>query len=274
MFFSVTFGRTIITRNMKILISTILVLLTMPAFSQIYFVRKPSWEEAATLAKTEKKLIFLHLEDNACEECNEVASKAFESVDVKEIFGQNYISLKANLATEEGKKLAEKFEIKRGPVSLFIDANGNILTRLNGVAGAGFMYAEQAGIALKRRTGKQLGDYAKEYSGGTRSQKFLEEYIVKRRQAGMPVDELLEKYGSGLPLDSLNSFRIVKFVYQHGPSLDSKLYKAIQAITPRPLIDSMYKTVPFQEAVAINNAIISATMQKAIEKKTVILLIN
>lgn len=252
---------------MKILISTILVLITAPAFCQINFVRKSTWEDVALLAKAEKKLVFLHLEDNSCEQCNEISAKAFESVDVKEIFGQNYISLKTNLETDEGRKLAEKFEIKKGSVSLFLDANGNILNRLNGVAGAGFMYAEQADIALKRRTGKQLSDYAKEYGGGTRSQKFMEEYIVKRRQAGMPVDELLEKYTGGLPLDSLTNFRTVKFIYLHGPSIDSKVYKAIQAITPRQIIDSMYKTGPYQEAVAMNNAIISATMQKAIEKK-------
>lgn len=252
---------------MKILISTILVLLAVPAFCQINFVRKSTWEEVATLAKMEKKLIFLHLEDNSCEECNEVATKAFESVDVKQIFGQNYISIKVNIETAEGRKLAEKFEIKKGQVSLFVDANGNILTRLNGVAGAGFMYAEQAGIALKRREGKQLGDYAKEYSSGVRSQKFLEEYIIKRRQAGMPVDELLEKYTGGLPLDSLSSFRIVKFIYMHGPAIDSKAYKAIQAVTPRQVIDSMYRSSPYQEAVAMNNAIITASMQKAVEKK-------
>lgn len=263
----ITFGKTIITRTMKIFISIILVLLAIPSFCQINFVRKSTWEEVATLTKTEKKLIFLHLEDNKCEECNEISSKAFESIDLKQLFGQNFISLKANLETEEGRKLAEKFEIKRGPVSLFIDANGNILTRLNGIAGEGFMYAEQANVALKRREGKQLSDYAKEYSAGARSQKFLEEYIIKRRQAGMPVDELLEKYTGGLPLDSLSSFRIVKFIYMHGPSLDSKVYKAIQAVTSRQIIDSMYKTGPYQEAVAMNNAIISATMQKAVEKK-------
>ena len=252
---------------MKTITASILVFLAVPAFSQINFVRKSTWEDVSMLAKTEKKLIFLHLEDNSCEECNEVASKAFESVDVKEIFGQNYISLKANLETEEGRKLADKFDVKKGQVSLFLDANANILTRLNGVAGAGFMYAEQADIALKRRAGKQLSDYAREYSAGARSQKFLEEYIIKRRQAGMPVDELLEKYTGGLPLDSLSNFRIIKFIYTHGPSIDSKVYKAIQAITPRQIIDSMYRTGPYQEAVAMNNAIISTTMQKAIAKK-------
>lgn len=252
---------------MKIFISTILSLITIPAICQINFVRKSAWEEVATLAKTEKKLIFLHLDDSKCEECEEISGRAFESIDLKQLFGQNYISLKANIGTEEGKKLAEKFEIKRGPVSLFTDANGNVLTRLNGVAGEGFMYAEQANIALKRKQGKQLSDYAKEFSSGARSQRFLEEYIVKRRQAGMPVGELLEKYAGGLPLDSLSDFRIVKFIYMHGPSLDSKVYKAIQAVTSRQLIDSMYKAGPYHEAVAMNNAIISTTMQKAIEKK-------
>jgi thioredoxin-related protein len=252
---------------MKTFISTILLFTCLPAFCQINFIRKSTWEEAADLARTERKLVFLQLEDNKCQQCNEVASQAFESIDLKELFSKNFISLRASLETDEGKKLGQKFDIKNGPVSLFIDANGNILNRFNGTAGAGFVYAEQADIALKRRSGKQLSDYTKEYNAGARSQKFLEEYIVKRWDAGLPADELLEKYTGGLPLDSLSNFRILKFIYLHGPALDSKVYKAIQAVTPRKIIDSMYRSSPYREAAAMNNAIISTTMQKAVRNK-------
>jgi thioredoxin-related protein len=250
---------------MKIFNSLILVCISLQGFCQINFVRKATWEEVSALARIENKLVFLHLEDSKCEQCEEVANQAFQSVDLKNLFAQNFISVRASLDTDEGRTLANKFEIKEGPVSLFVDPNGNVLNRFNGVAGAGFIYVEQADMALKRRNGKQLSDYLKEYNAGARSQKFLEEYIVKRRQAGMPVDELLEKYTGSLPLDSLSNFRIIKFIYTHGPSLDSKVYKAIQVVTPRSLIDSLYKSSQIQEAIAMNNAIISTTMKKAIE---------
>ncbi|CAG4999343.1 hypothetical protein DYBT9275_02206 [Dyadobacter sp. CECT 9275] len=252
---------------MKTAISLILLLLTVPAFCQINFVRKSTWEEVSQLAQAEKKLIFIQLDDSGCNRCIEITTEAFTSIDLKEIFGRNFISVRVNMETEEGRKLGEKFEIKKGPVSLFADAHGNVLNRYTGAASAPFIYTEQADIALKRRTGKQLSDYVKEYKSGVRTPKFLEEYIVKRSQAGLSVTELLEIYTGALPLDSLSSFRVVKFIYLHGPSLDSKVYKAIQAVTPQKMIDSMYKTAPYQEAVAMNNAIISASMQKAVQKK-------
>jgi thioredoxin-related protein len=252
---------------MKSFLSVILICFTLPGFCQINFVRKSTWEEFSALARLEKKLVFLHLEDSKCEQCAEVAGQAFQSVDLKDLFAKNFISVRVNLETEEGRKLGDQFDVKNGPVSLFIDPNGNVLNRFNGVAGAGFIYVEQADIALKLRGGKQLSDYAKEYAAGARSQKFMEEYITKRRRAAMPVSDLLETYTGALPLDSLSNYRMIKFIYTHGPSLDSKVYKAIQAVTPRTVIDSLYKNVPYQEAVAMNSAIISTTMQKAIQKK-------
>jgi hypothetical protein len=259
---------------MKTIFSLFLVCITLPGFCQINFVRKSTWEDVSAMAKVEKKLVFLHLEDRKCEQCAGVADQAFQSVDLMDLFAQNFIAVRAQMETEEGRKLADKFEIKNGPVSLFIDPNANVLNRLNGVAGAGFIYAEQAELALKRRGGKQLSDYANEYAAGARSQKFMEEYIVKRKQAGLSVTELLDKYAGGLSLDSLSNRRIIKFIYSHGPPLDSKAYKSIHAVAPRGLVDSIYKSVPYQEAVAMNNAIITNTRQKAIETKNYNLIIQ
>jgi tetratricopeptide (TPR) repeat protein len=251
---------------MKTFILLFLLAASSPAFCQISFERLTTWEDAAKRARSDSKLIFLHLEDNKCQQCKEVAAKGFESADLKEKFTQNFVSLKANMETESGRRLAEKFGIKNGPVSLFIDPNGNILNRFPGSTSAGFVYSQQADLALGRRGGKQLTDYVKEYERGARSSKFMEEYILKCRQAALPVDDLLDQYVGRLPVDSLDSFRIVKFIYSQGPSLDSRAYKIIQVASPRVLIDSIYKFSPLAERVAINDGIITSSYKKAVQK--------
>jgi thioredoxin-related protein len=120
------------------LISTSFVffLICTTAFGQILFQDNLNWEQAAKKAKAEKKLIFLHLENSKCQQCNDVATQGFSSPDLKDKFEKNFISLRANVETERGRKLAEKFQIRGALISLFIDADGNILNRYNGSTSA------------------------------------------------------------------------------------------------------------------------------------------
>ena len=249
---------------------TLLLFLTtgFPAFCQINFERLSNWEEVARHAQSQNKLVFLHLEDSKCQQCNDAAAKGFESQVLKEKFAKNFVAIMADIDTEAGAKLAEKFRIKKVPVSLFIDPKGNILNSFSGSTSAGFVYSEQADVALKRRGEKQLSDYVKEYEAGKMSVQFLEEFIDKQTKALIPVDELLDQYLGRLPVDSLNNFRIVKFIYSHGPSVDSRAYRIIQAVVPRNVIDNIYKSATPSEAVSINNAIITSSYRKAVNSRS------
>jgi thioredoxin-related protein len=251
------------------LISTSFVffLICTTAFGQIIFQDNLNWEQAAKKAKAEKKLIFLHLENSKCQQCNDVATQGFSSPDLKDKFEKNFISLRANVETERGRKLAEKFQIRGALISLFIDADGNILNRYNGSTSRALTYDEQAEIALGRKDEKHLSDYEKEYKAGARSSGFLEEFIVKRKEVTLPVDDLLEEYVGRLPVDSLGNYEVLKFVYLQGPSLDSKVYKVIKAVVPQQTIDSLYKSVAVDEAVAMNKAIIESTFRKAVQNR-------
>lgn len=254
---------------MKPVIFLLLLIVSLPVFSQIVFEKDLTWEQASKKAKAAKKLIFIHLEDDHCQQCNDVASQGFGSSILKEKYENNFVSIRANVKTERGKKLADQFEIKGALVSLYVDADGNILNRFNGSTSAGFVYAEQADIALGRKKDKQLSQFAKEYTAGERSSKFLKEYITKRKGLSLPVDDLLEQYVGQLPIDSLKNYNVIKFIYANGPSVDSRAYNIVQSGAGKGLIDSVYKTMPIEEAVAMNNAIIGNTFRIAVERKDV-----
>lgn len=253
---------------MKHILPILLFLLSSSTLAQISFLdSQTSWEQLSEKAKKENKLIFIHLEDDQCGQCNSVASQGFGSSILKEKFEQNFISLRVNADTKNGKSLKGKFDIKGALISLFVDADGNILHRYNGSTSAGFIYAEQADIAISRKSRKSLSEYEKEYAAGERSARFLEEYIERRREVSMPTADLLDQYFGQLPVDSLNNSRIIKFIYTQGPTIDSRVYKTILAATRRSVIDSVYKVSPMPEAVAMNNAIIGNSFRKAVENK-------
>lgn len=242
----------------------IFLIVPVSAFCQINFLNDLSWEQAVSKAKAENKLIFLQLQNNGCQQCNDVASAAFSSSTLKEKFEQNFISLRLDTDSTSGRILAKRFAAPTRPVSLFIDYDGNILHRFQGSSSAPIHYMEHADIALSERGGKQLSDYEKEYNAGNRDMKFLEEFMIKRNKAQLFSEALLDDYFGQLPVDSLKSFRIVKFIYSQGFSLDSRVYRMMQVVTPHSLVDSVYKSVSNREAAGFNSAIIDISFKKAV----------
>ncbi|TLV02268.1 hypothetical protein [Dyadobacter luticola] len=255
---------------MKLLLLSITLILANICQAQINFVApETSWEQLSKRAKAEKKLIFIHLEDSKCEQCNEVATQGFSNSLLKEKFENNFVSIRSNVETENGRKLAEKFQIRGALLSLFVDGDGNILNRYNGSTNSAMIYAEHADAALGRRGAKKLLDYDKEYSSGERGGQFLKEYILKRREAKLPANQLLDEYVTSLPVDSLNNFQTIKFIYLQGPSLDSETYKKIRTNTRPTLLDSIYRLSSKNDAIAMNNSIIGSTFRNAVVKKDV-----
>lgn len=253
---------------MKLLIFLFLIV-PASAFCQINFLNDLSWEQAASKAKAENKLIFIHLQNSGCQQCNQIASVAFSSSMLKDKFEQNFVSLRLDTDSTNGGILAQRFAAPTRPVSLFIDSDGNILHRFNGSSSAPSHYIEHADIALSERGGNQLSDYEKEYNAGNRDMKFLEEYLIKRRKAQLPSEALLEHYFGQLPVDSLKSFRIVNLIYSQGFSLDSRVYKMMQVVTPHSLVDSIYKSVSNQEAAGFNSGIINISFKKAVDTRDI-----
>lgn len=253
---------------MKFLLPLLTLLFTFPCFAQITFLDSATtWEQLSRQAKKEKKLIFIHIEGRGCDQCNEVASQGFNSPVLKEQFQKDFVSTRVRIESKNGTQLAGKFGLSHPLVSLFVNADGNVLNRFNGSSSSGEVYLQQADIAIARQKSKPLEAFEKEYNAGARSSSFMRAYITRQLELGKPADKLLDEYAGALALDSLQNFQLIKFIYQSGPTLDSRIYKVIQAVTPRKIIDSLYKTIPYPEAVAINNAIIGNSFQKAVQTK-------
>jgi tetratricopeptide (TPR) repeat protein len=254
---------------MKLTITLLLCFVSYASFGQIVFVdSSTTWEQLSKKAAKEKKLIFIHFENSKCEQCNEVASDGFKSTILKEKFAQNFVSIRVNVASQNGRRLLERLDIKGELLSVFVDTAGNILQKHNGSTSSGMVYAEQGDLALSRKSKKQLSEYIREYQAGERSPAFMRSYILARRESAMPVDDLPDEYVGTLPADSLLNFEKIKFIYKQGPALNSKTQLRVQADTPRRLIDSIYRTIPLDEAIGINNSIIGNSFRNAVRDRS------
>ncbi|MCE7040096.1 hypothetical protein [Dyadobacter sp. CY312] len=253
---------------LKRLLFALPLLISAQCLAQITFVDSSlTWEQLSRQAKKEKKLIFLHIEGEGCEQCNEVAAKGFSSPILKERFDKSFVSSKVRIESKNGANLANKFGLSHPLVSLFLTADGNVLNRFNGSTSNSEIYLQNADLALNRMSRKPLETLDKEYESGERSAKFLRNYIQRRRELGNPVDKLLDEYAGKLSIDSLTNYETIKFIYESGPTLDSRIYKAVQVVAPAKMIDSLYKSVSYREAMAINNGIISNSFHKAVQTK-------
>lgn len=251
-----------------------LLLIVQQTFSQITFHNKLNWEQVARKAKKEDKLIFIFFESSKCRNCIDTVTKAFNQPVTKEIFKKNFISLRTDIESEKGKLFLERFGVKSHLVALFVDDRGNILHQFIGSTSDGSVYTYEAEIALKQKGKKQLSDYTREYRKGQNSKEFLESFILQRKRNLQPVDELLDEYVGRLPIDSLRNPRIIDFVYQQGPTLDSKALAIVNVGASQKLLDSLFSRKSYVEMSAINSAIGANSFRKAVETKNGVLAAN
>lgn len=252
---------------MKSILITSFLFISSIAFAQIKFIDELNWQKLSERAKAENKLVFIHLENNRCEQCNEVASMAFGSGLLKDKFEKNFIAVRTKIESVEGQTLVSIFGIRSTPTSLYISSDGNILSRYNGSNSNPEEYLILADIAIERKYKKKLSEYEQEYLAGEKSNSFLKAFIISRTEAGISSDEILEQYVRGLPKDSLENFKTLEFVYSKGPSLDSPVYKTLQFVSKNSPIDKIYNSLPLEKSQQISEAIVEHSIRKAVSER-------
>jgi hypothetical protein len=236
------------------------------AQAQITFVGpEQSWAQTVEKARAQQKLLFLHLEDDRCGQCNEVATQGFQSPMLREKYAAHFLSKRLNLNTDEGKRLGERFGVRGGPASLYLDPDENVLFRYNATTSYYGAYLENAEKALQQQA--RLGplrELDRRYAAGERSTGFLERYIPARREAGKDYEPLIDEYMGKLPVDSLQSPRIVRFLLAQGLSIDGRARRILYGVGTGRLVDSLFLTLPYAQRVALNRQVIDQGYRKAV----------
>ena len=260
----------LITLFMRQIVLAFALIISFQSLGQITFIdSNTSWNQLSKQAKEQDKLIFIHFENSECIQCNEVASLGFGNEILKKTFDEEFISIRCNVGTANGRNLAQKFRIMSSLMSLYVDSDGNILHVNNGSTGDSYTYLQGAERALDRKGRKQLPDYERDYKAGMRKPAFMREYMVKKRESSMAIDDLLDEYVASLPVDSLGNFQTVKGIFEFFPAVNSLAFQTIRTKTPKSITDSIFNSAKPDERKAMYEGILENSFRIAVQKRDI-----
>lgn len=91
-----------------------------------------SWEDALLKAATEGKPVFLDISASWCGPCKMLKTNTFTNKQVGEYFNTNFINVAVDGEKGEGVDLAGKYHISGYPTMLFLDSEGEVISRIMG----------------------------------------------------------------------------------------------------------------------------------------------
>lgn len=251
--------------NIRLLLLTLL----LPVFAAAQFLNpNASLQQAYIQATQQDKLIFLMIESDDCQQCNDVADKALQNDTLRNFIRNNFIAIRLNSEHSDLNFLKEKYNTVEGNSVLFLDKLGTLISRMNLSTTDYKMYISQCKYALSRKT-EADGLRALELDAltGKLTPDRVFELMYKRKALALPIDALLDQYVRQLPADSLNSISTIKDIVRLSPILKSKADSAVRKNAR--LYNEVWNSFTPTEQVSINKDIIFKTRQKAAAEKNV-----
>lgn len=100
----------------------------------VQFMKSESLTSVLEAAKKENKLIFIDFYTTWCLPCKLMDEEVFADEAFGDYMNDNFINYKVDAEKENGPSLSLIYQVIVFPTLLFIDGDGNVLTRKNGSA--------------------------------------------------------------------------------------------------------------------------------------------
>lgn len=192
-------------------------------FSQGVKFEKSSILEAFEKAERSGKSVFVDVYTVWCGPCKKMVKQVFPLKEVGEFFNQNFINLKVDAESEEGKIFAKKYKVKGYPTLLFLDVEGEIRHRIIGGVSAEDLIKEGK-IAIG---GESLFSMKKQYEDGNRGMAFILKYLNALATAGENNQEAEDWIFANTPKEKLLNEYIFDLIYSLSNNVDGGAYKAL-----------------------------------------------
>lgn len=221
---------------MKSCIFIILVcVLSFSAQAQTFFVS--DLNKAINLAKVEKKEILIDFYTDWCAPCKRMSKYVFPEKRVGDYLNPRFVCIKLN-AENEGKKMAEKFDVNAYPTFIVIDTNLQLKFSITGA-----MDADRFINSIRENIEKELSPerVKKRYESGDRTPKVVELYIRQLMRNGeySKGKEIVKNYFNSLTyeekIDKENIFIFLRY------TIDRNSEEGIFFIDNIEKFDSTYK---------------------------------
>ncbi len=236
--------------------------ISLSSYSQgIEFVHV-KWQEAIEMAKEENKLLFVDSYTEWCGPCKRMAKQEFVKADVGAIYNENFINLKLDMESKNGRTFDSSYPVSAYPTMFFLDGEGKVVKKVKGgKKGDGLI--SMAKMVLKSYD--TSGKFKEKYDTGDRSYDVVYSYVEALNKASKPSLRISNNYLKSNP--DITEEQKLKFYYVATVDADSKIFDKM--IENKKAIVALIGVEDFDKKIksACNN-----TVNKAIEYETETLL--
>ncbi len=179
-----------------------------------------SIDKAIEKAQKTDKLIFVDAYTSWCGPCKWMAANMFTNDTVADFYNENFINLKLNMEKGDGKEFAKTHSIRFYPTLLFMNKKGELVHKKVGIMRAPSSYVDLGKNSNNQK--ENLLGMNQRFTGGEKSQEFMEKYLNVLKSACESTDEVLNVYYAGLSEDQFLNPEIFDIVTSYDKSVDSK----------------------------------------------------
>ena len=221
---------------------------TITAYTQnrsIEFYRG-NFENAKNEAKNTNKLIFMDGYAVWCGPCKKMDKEVFTNDSVADFYNKNFLNIKMDMESEEGKKIKKLFSIGAYPTFLYINGEEKLLHK-----GVGWMKSPEF-IKLGKEASDpktQLATFNEKYEEGNRDGEFIYKYLKKLDGASISYEDISKDYFKTQKEEDLTS-RInwnILFINKNNTDINSETFNYL--IKNKIKFDEIYTSDSVDEKI-------------------------
>lgn len=259
---------------LKVFLFTTFIILNFFSNAQLVFERL-TLSDAINKAASSGKIVFAQFVSSKCVRCNEEVDNSLKSAEVAMAVQRKCIPLKIDLDYKDRQKFIKAYNSSEHFGVFFIAPSGDLLHVFSVISDYHFanedtarkLFIQQIEVAYSMLTEgrSMLTELDKEWNDYPKNIVAMEINLERRHTLGYPTDSLLEVYVKQLPLDSLTSIRVLKFIFLKAPSLFSNTFKVMLRDTS--LFLKAFYEISVNDRINTNASISDKSLKKAIIDK-------
>lgn len=177
------------------------------------------WREAVKMAKKENKLIFIDAYAQWCGPCKKMAKYEFTKENVGNFFNKNFINLKLDMESKDGRTFDAQYPVSAYPTLIFMDGEGNVVRREKG----GRKGDQLISMGKKVLNSFDFAEsYEEKYMAGDRDYDLVLNYVMALNKGQGNGLKVANDYLSSNP--EITPEQRLKFIFESVVESDSKLF--------------------------------------------------
>lgn len=216
------------------------------------------WQEAIAKAKEQNKLLFVDSYAKWCGPCKRMAKHEFVKPEVGEVYNSNFVNLKLDMESKNGRTFDSKYPVSAYPTMFFLDGDGKVVKKVKGGKKGAQLIAMAKEVLKSYDTS---GKYKEKYDAGDRSYDVVYKYVEALNKAGRPSLRISNMYLKSNPDITLEQKQ--KFYFVATVDADSKIFDKM--VAEKQAIVQMVSEKEFNDKI---KSACTKTIEKAIEYET------